>query len=229
MKTRLQQFDDHVRVVVSNVDPALAPQMAGFEFVPIEDRFERRFELGPPDLVVILQRFQESIEDMVRQLAGWDQTPWESALLKFITLAETEIDWWLVGSTALAVRGIRVEPKDVDVVVAEEDFFRTNELFDRFIVEPPQETEEFIARFFTRAFMDARVEWVAGVYDWVDSGQPSDFGPVAQRESESIQWKGAMVHVPPLQMQLSATLRRGLEDRAALIQQFLKANVQQTP
>lgn len=41
MKTMLQQADDHVRVVVSDVDPNLVPHMAGFEFTPIEDRFER--------------------------------------------------------------------------------------------------------------------------------------------------------------------------------------------
>lgn len=162
MKTTIEDSGDYVRVIVFDVDPALAPQMAGFEFTPIERGFERRFEAGPQDLPVIVARFQDSIEEMVMQLAGRKPTPWQAALRQFVTIAGTEIDWWLVGSTALAVRGIPIDPKDVDIVVPEEAFDRTNGLFNDFIVEPPRESSEFIARFFARAFMDARVEWVAG-------------------------------------------------------------------
>jgi len=224
MRSVLQEADDYVSVIVSDVDPSLAPQMAGFEFTPIEGGFERRFDLGHPDLLDILGRFQGSLENMVRQLAGRDPTPWQTALQRFMSVAGSETDWWLVGSTALAVRGIRIEPKDVDIVVTEAAFPRANSLFEQFIVEPPQESEEFIARFFARAFMGARVEWVAGVYEWVDSAEPSDFGPVAERQRESINWNGATVRVPPLALQLSATRRRGLHDRARLIEEFIDAN-----
>jgi hypothetical protein len=159
---------------------------------------------------------------MVRQLAGWDAVPWQSALKQFVRSADSSIDWWLVGSTALAVRGIPIKPRDVDIVVAEEDFSKTNNLFEQFIVEPPVETEEFIARFFCRAFMDARVEWVAGVYEWVDSPDPSDFGPHARSQSEVIKWEGAEIRVPPLSLQIATNKRRGLDDRAGLIEQWLK-------
>ncbi len=159
---------------------------------------------------------------MVRQLAGSDPVPWQSALKEFIRSAGSSIDWWLVGSAALAVRGIPIEPRDVDIVVAEEDFLKVNDLFEQFIVEPPVETEEFIARFFCRAFMDARVEWVAGVYQWVDSPDPSDFDPYARSQSEVIEWEGLEIRVPPLSLQIATNKRRGLEDRASLIEQWLK-------
>lgn len=224
MKTTIEDSGDYVRVIVFDVDPALAPQMAGFEFTPIERGFERRFEAGPQDLPVIVARFQDSIEEMVMQLAGRKPTPWQAALRRFVTIAGTVIDWWLVGSTALAVRGIPIDPKDVDIVVPEEAFDRTNGLFNDFIVEPPRESSEFIARFFARAFMDARVEWVAGVYDWADSPDPSDFGPVATSQSEVVDWERVMVQVPPLQLQLDAARRRGLHDRVRVIEAFLDAN-----
>lgn len=176
---------------MTDVDPALEPQMLGFEFTQADEGYERSFEGRPDELMVTLGRFQEALEPMVRQLAGWDPVPWQSALKQFIASAASSIDWWLVGSTALAVRGISIEPRDVDIVVAEEDFSKANDLFEQFIVEPPVETEEFIARFFCRAFMGARVEWVAGVFGWVDSPDPSDFGPYAKSQSEVIEWEAS--------------------------------------
>lgn len=136
LKTAHQEFPDRVKVVVTDVDPALESQMLGFEFTPTDEGYERSFEGRPDDLMVVLGRFQEALEPMVRQLAGWDPVPWQSALKQFVRSADSSIDWWLVGSTALAVRGIPIEPRDVDIVVAEEDFSKTNNLFEQFIVEP---------------------------------------------------------------------------------------------
>ena len=49
------------------------------------------------------------------------------------------IDWWLYGSAALAIRGLDVDPGDVDFTVS--DACRTGELFADMLVEPVQHAD----------------------------------------------------------------------------------------
>ena len=49
-----------------------------------------------------------------------EPAPWESSLSAFLSLVDGQnIDWWLIGSPALPVRGIVVKPRDFDFVVDE--------------------------------------------------------------------------------------------------------------
>ena len=134
----------------------------------------------------------------------------------------TDVDWCLVGSCALAVRGIAVAPRDIDVVVAEQDLERVVWRLRDHLVEGVCETEDWIARWFCRAFLDGRVECVAGIPAWVDTPEPSDVGPTAWRRRERLAWCGIDLAVPPLDLQLAVTQRRGLTERAALIEESLR-------
>ena len=48
----------------------------------------------------------------------------------------------------------------------------------------------------------------------VDSPEPSDFGPVAAGKLEVVDWHGFKIRVPPLDLQLRVSERRGLFERA---------------
>lgn len=133
-----------------------------------------------------------------------------------------DVDWCLVGSGALAVRGIAVAPRDIDVVVAEQDFGRVVSHLRDHLVEGVSETDDWIARWFCRAFLDGRVECIAGVPAWVDAPEPSDFGPEAWSRRERLAWCGIHVAVPPLDLQLAVSRRRGMTERADLIEHALR-------
>jgi hypothetical protein len=78
-------------------------------------------------------------EEMLRQKAGGVPVPWERTLLAFLEIVEgQELDWWLCGSAALAVRGLAVSPNDVDLNVAETSALRLGELLADCLVEPVQ-------------------------------------------------------------------------------------------
>jgi hypothetical protein len=62
---------------------------------------------------------------------------------------------------------------------------------------------------------------VAGIPAWVDAPEPSDFGPVAWSRRTPIAWCGIDVAVPPLDLQLAVTRRRGFVERAGLIEQAI--------
>jgi hypothetical protein len=222
MKKLLVRDGDIVRFVLTDIEPNLQRSVEAFEFTPSEAGFERRFA-ATPNVETIFDRFTASIEKMLRQHAGLERTPWQDAVRRF-SHAAMGMDWCLVGSAALAVRGIDVTPGDVDIVVASTDFTRVAQVLDDHLVEPPSDNGDgWVARWFCRAFLDARVEFIAGVHDWVDTPSPADFGPVAWTRRESVRWEGIDLFVPPIDLQLAVSKRRELADRVREIEEFIAA------
>lgn len=220
MRTLLFSDGESVRFVLSDVDPGLQHSVEAFEFTASEGGYERRFDPAE-GIEAIFARFSASIEQMLRQHAGLEPTPWPDALRRFGQTVEG-VDWCLVGSTALAVRGIDITPGDIDIVVASDDYARVVQLLDDQLVEPPSENGDgWVARWFCRAFLGTRVEFIADVHDWVDSPVSSDFGPTAWARREVVRWEGIELSVPPIDLQLAVTKRRQLTDRVRKIEEFI--------
>ncbi|HEX9416850.1 MAG TPA: hypothetical protein VF895_09120 [Gaiellaceae bacterium] len=76
----------------------------------------------------------------------------------------------------------------------------------------------WVAAWFGRGWLGARVEWAAGVYPDVDDrAVVNEIGPTAASRLERIEWGGRSVLVSPLDLQLAANERRRLTDRVAAI------------
>ena len=160
---------------------------------------------------------------MLAQAAGREITPWEDALdAAALRLFARRTPWFLVGSAALAVRGIDVVPRDLDLVVA--DPAAAAEAFRTVQVEPVSVNRAgaWIARWFGRAFLHARIEWIAEVDPAVDTyATPNDYGPAAAARLETVRWRDHDLALAPLDLQLAVTERRGLTERAAAIRDLL--------
>jgi hypothetical protein len=205
------------RLLVRCDDRMFGEALVDLAFGREDDGFAKRF---PPGSVTdsILARFEGALVPLLRQTARLDAAPWREALREAARrLDASGVDWWLTGSAALAVRGLQLEPRDLDLVVAEPDVTRTAEAFATWLIEPVVETEGWIARWFGRAWLGARVEWIAGVSKAADQPHPSDFGPAAASALTRIEWEGLDVRIPPLALQRDVAVRRGLADRVALI------------
>jgi predicted nucleotidyltransferase len=52
-------------------------------------------------------------------------------VLKIISkkLENQKIKWVLVGSTSLALQGVNIKPKDIDILTDDEGVFKFNEIF----------------------------------------------------------------------------------------------------
>jgi len=149
--------------------------------------------------------------------------PWDRALIEFMEIVDGQaIDWWLTGSAALAARGVDVVPGDVDLVVVNADAVRLGTLLLDYVYEPVTPVDDWICNWFGRAFLHARVERVGGVNSTIDSGGISDAGPTAGRMLQTITWRSMQVRVPPIDLQLDVSRRRGLTDRVAMIERWLE-------
>lgn len=224
MRTLLKTDGITTSFVIADADPIYHEALRGLYYLPVADGFSKQFASDTPDLDRIFRHFERSAEEMVRQAAGQDPVRWDQTLERFLEiLGSHTIDWCLVGSAALAVRGLDIAPGDVDLVTSAEDAERLEELLRDHRIEPLQRSEGWIWQSFGRAFLGGRLEWVGGVNARADMPELSDFGPTALSRLETVRWRGAEVRVPPLDLQLAVNERRGRADRADTIRRHLRA------
>lgn len=169
----------------------------------------RRFPAGAPYAAQAAARFEECAERMVYQAARVDTTPWRPALEDVLARAPAD-GWFLAGSAALAVRGVAVEPRDIDLVALDaESCALLAWALEDVLVEPLVDGGWLGERWF-RAFSHARIECVGAPHASHDKPHPSDFGRFAAARLTTIRWRGADIRVPPLELQLASRQRRGL-------------------
>jgi hypothetical protein len=183
------------------------------------DEWRRGYPADTPGLDRCWENFSDSALAMLRQAARLDPVPWREALREVCDrTAGGRLGWWLTGSAALAVRGAPIEPGDLDLVCTNEEAVWLGETFADAMIEPVARSGDgWISDCWGRAFWAARIEWIGGPKPAVDKPLPSDFGPVAASRLETVRWEGWPIRVPPLDLQLAVSQRRGLIDRVALI------------
>jgi hypothetical protein len=212
---RYRRHENEFRLL--DVPDELLPAVRKAAFTAGEGYWSRSFPADTVHLDSAWANFQRLIEPALRQIAGLEPVPWQEALSEVCRrLGGAGVDWWLTGSAALAVRGLPVTPVDLDLVVADADARRVGDLLLDGLIEPVARVDWF-CRWFGRAVLGARVEWVGGVGPEADQPEITDFGPVAAGRLEVVRWEGHEIRVPPLELQRAVSARRGLVERVRLI------------
>lgn len=194
---------------LADVPAALATAVDDLGFERMGAVSVRRFPAAAPYAVQAAARFEEFAERMVHQAARVDTTPWRRALEDVLARVPPD-GWFLAGSAALAVRGVAVEPRDIDLVAIDADVCaQLAAALEDVLVEPLVDGGWLGQRWF-RAFSHARIECVGGPHASHDTPRPSDFGPFAEARLTTAHWRGWDVRVPPLELQLASRQRRGL-------------------
>jgi hypothetical protein len=165
------------------------------------------------------ERFAASLQAMISPAGGWDR-----GLSEFLArVGGTRLRWWLYGSAALAVRGVPVEPHDVDLHV--DDPHVAGRLLDDLLVTPVERLDGWVAAYTGRAFCGTIVEFLAEPHAALDDpAAPHEQGPLIESELERVRWRGHDILVPPLTAALRTAELRGLTDRAALIRASIGAS-----
>ncbi len=150
---------------------------------------------------------------MVAQHIGTMSVPWAESLSRLTgRLEDSGIDWMLIGTAALAKRGVAVTPGDVDVVTDERGAQLLADLYRDELVFPVMHWPGM--GLFGRAFDGVRVEWLGN--EGLLSGS---MGP--WRPTESVRWNGCVIRVPSLEAQLAVEESRGRVGHVAAIHDVL--------
>jgi hypothetical protein len=223
MRTLYETVGDQTAFILADLEPQYHQVAQELAYAPHPKGFAKVYPADTPDLDRIYQQFAHAAEALILQSARVVPVPWEQALHTFLDLvADEPIDWWLGGSAALAVRGLPVTPRDFDLIVDDNGAQQLGRCLGNDLIEPVIPVQGWFCRWWGRAFLQARFEWVGGVSAAADQPTVSDFGPTAAQRLETIRWQGRTIRVPPLDLQLQVSRRRGFIERAAQIQSFLE-------
>lgn len=207
----------HSEFRLTQVADPLVPAVRKAGFTREDGHWLKRFPADTPHLDRAWENFARLVVLMLRQSAGLDPVPWDTALDEVCRrLDAAGVDWWLTGSAALAVRGLPLTPGDLDLVVSAADARRVGDLLLDGLVEPVAPADWF-CDWWGRAMLGARVEWVGGVGPAADQPAPTDFGPTAAAHLDLVHWRDHKLRLPPLSLQRAVSLRRGLHERVRLI------------
>ena len=155
---------------VFDVGPELEAALAEVGWEPREGGWAKSFHRPVPEQASrALANIGHLLQPLLRQAAGAAAVPWEAALETVCgRLKSGGLDWWLCGSAALAVRGVRLTPRDLDLVVADADAIAVGDLLADGLIEPVCRAGWPISNWWGRAFLHARVEWIGGVTSAAD-------------------------------------------------------------
>ena len=220
MKTRWNTEGTQTYFIISDLDSAFENIMKELGFIPYDDGFAKIYPTTTPHLEIFYHNFARSAEEMILQRAGVHSIPWDQALQALLQrLAQYNIQWWLIGSAALAVRGLDIIPHDLDLIVDDEGAIKLGEIMSDALIGPVEDAHGWISTWFGRAFLHSRIEWAGGIRTNVDEYGVTEFGPTAGRRLETITWRGYPLLIPPLDIQRDVNERRGLKDRVRKIEQ----------
>lgn len=208
--------------IVSHLDPKFHETMRHQYFTEQDGTFRKGFPSDAPHLETCYQNFTRHIEAIILQLADVHPVPWEDALATVLAkTAGQNIDWWLGGSAAIAVRGVPIMPHDLDVITDRAGALALREVLRDALIEPVVECRDWICTLFGRAFLHATIDIAGEVVANVDDPEPTDFGPHAASRLETVIWRDHSIRVPPVDLQVKQNERRGLTERNRIIKQAL--------
>lgn len=121
---------------------------------------------------------------------------------------ENDINWWLVGSAALYVRGLDIKPRDIDVMTYKTEIHKIEKCIYQYISEPFHHVEKWVVKGFGVIYKDVKIDYAFEPEEWVDNDGYVDFGVFAENHLEKIIWNGHEIMVPPIELHIKSNERR---------------------
>ena len=186
------------------------------------DCYIKRFPKGINNIDKIKENYLKYAKTMFDQCGYFIEIPWQKGLQEFCSIInKTKIEWWLTGSCATCIRGIGLNPHDIDIMVKSEYINEMNNIFSDHIIEPIVDTNGWVTRYFGVMFLHVRIDLAFDPSPELDKPQPCDYGLYAQQNLDEEIWNGYKIRIPPLDLQLHTNKLRGRTDRVDKIEKYL--------
>lgn len=222
MEISFKEDEKNIAFVISNYPDRYKSILQSQYYSLIDGNYVKKYPKNIDNIEKIKVNFKNCAEEMFMQMGYFKEVQWEKSLLSFIDkIKDYDIDWWLTGSCALCLRGIAVKPHDVDIMLNSKDIDKIKSIFVDEIVEPITSYKGWVVDYFGVLFLNARIDLAFDPQEFVDSPEPSDFGPYAFKNLDTVTWNGTDIKVPPLELQLEANKRRKRYDRVTAIENYL--------
>lgn len=166
------------------------------------------------DFEYCAENFAKYGEISVRQQLKIIPAPWEKALELFIPeMKKTGADWFIHGSTAMALHGIKIKPKDINVCIPNySDFDKVRDHFCKLAIQPFERCDNWVASGSGSIFLEANIGFSFG---------NKELEPYDMSGLDKLPYKGEFIYVSSLQALKQDNKMYGRDERARLIDKYL--------
>ena len=219
-------FDENGEVVhyrIHNFDKKYEPILQSCFYQQVENGYIKIYPRHAKYLDNMMVRYAAHAQEMFDQLGYFQAAPWEKGLEQFCQkIDRAGIDWWLTGSCAACIRGIELQPHDIDIMIDSKDVENMTELFQDVLIEPIVDTHGWVTKDFGVIFMDVRIDIASDPDPILDHPDPIDCGPYARDHIETLHWNGHDIRIPPIELQITANKKRGRHNRVKKMEEYVR-------
>jgi hypothetical protein len=203
---------------VLDADPG---QRAALQELGFGPELARRYPPGTRYFDRAVANLRQDLGEMVSQRIAGSPPGWAGPLDDLPRRAgQARVRLAVVGSVALAVRGVGVRPGDIDVITTTEGADALADAYQETLVMPVATVPGFGR--WSRAFTGGiRVEWLGNPARVQDGPWPlaASAWSIAS-PFEEVSWENRILRVPPLEVQRRAEVHRQWPDRVAAIDEY---------
>lgn len=161
------------------------------------------------------KNFAEHGEDSLRQSLKIRPAPWEKALSWLLPeMEQTGVDWYIHGSTAMALLGMEVAPRGVDIVIPNaSDFEKVRDHFYKFAIRPFEKCDNWVMSALGTVFMEANIGFAF---------QNHSPAPYDMKKLDTVLYQGESVCISTPEMLKQDNESYGRPERVKQIQQWIE-------
>jgi hypothetical protein len=139
---------------------------------------------------------------------------WKNSLKIFAEKCMKEnIKWYITGSTSEAIIGVEIIPHDIDIVVNVDDFYKIEEKFIEYLIEPFVDNKgTWVVQYFGRICIDGIM------FDIVADKNRFEY------EWDDTIWERYKVKMEPLCKRYEIEKKRNREERIKRIEEYMEKN-----
>ena len=174
------------------------------------------------DFEYCAKNFTKYGETAIKQQLKLAASPWENALDRFITeIKKLDVDWYVHGSAAMALWGMDVRPKDVNIIIPNySDFDKVRDHFCRFAIRPIERCENWVMSGYGEIFMEALI----GIAFHNKELEPYDMSRLGKTT-----YKGTEVYLSSLEMLRQDNIDFNRPERVKAIEEKMGIKSSDTP
>ena len=212
MKLYVKQMYDwnYYAFIAEDVDEQYWKYFRNGLYFQIKNNFIRSYD-NVDGVNYCAENFTKYGETSIKQQLKIIPTPWEKALELFISeINKLNIPWYIHGSVAMALWGIDVTPKDVNIIMPNySDFDKIKGHFCKFAISPIERCDNWVMSGGGTIFMEASI----GIYFHNKELEPYDMSRLGKTV-----YKGEEVYISSLEMLKQDNENYGRPERVKLIE-----------
>ena len=167
------------------------------------------------DFEYCAQNFTKYGEIAIKQQLKLLPTPWKKSLdLLIVEMEKLNVDWYIHGSTAMALWNINVSPKNIDICIPNySDFDKVRNHFYKSAYQPFERCENWVASGLGYVFLEAAIEFSFGNKEL----EPYDMSTLHQ-----VNYNGKHIYISNLHMLKRDNEHLNRPERVSLIERKME-------